>query len=54
MKIITHRNILQTIFDSSEQELFELNRGAQRQVIEAGRKDIENGNYKSQEQVMEE
>ncbi len=53
MKIITYRKIFQTIFDSSEQELYKLNK-AQRQSIEAGRKDIENGNYKSHEQVMEE
>ena len=49
----TFLKALQTIFDSSEQELYELNR-AQRQAIETGRKDIENGNYKSHEQVMEE
>ncbi len=44
---------LQTLFDSSERELYELN-NAQKQAIEAGRKDIENGNYKSHEQVMKE
>ncbi|WP_298651007.1 hypothetical protein [uncultured Proteiniphilum sp.] len=49
----TFLKALQTIFDSSEQELYELSK-AQKQAIEAGRKDIENGNYKSHEQVMEE
>ncbi len=49
----TFLRALQTIFDSSEQELYELNR-AQKQAIEAGRKDIENGNCKSHDQVMEE
>jgi len=44
---------LQTIFDSSEQELYKLSQN-QRNSVEAGRKDIENGNYKSHEQVMEE
>lgn len=49
----TFLKALQTIFDSSEQELYELNR-AQRRSIETGRKDIEKGNYKSHGQVMEE
>lgn len=49
----TFLNALPTIFDSSEQELYQLS-DAQKQAIEAGRKDIENGNYKSHEQVMEE
>ncbi|RNC66945.1 hypothetical protein [Proteiniphilum sp. X52] len=49
----TFLKALQTIFDSSEQELYELNK-AQKQAIEAGREDIAKGYYKSHEQVMEE
>ena len=44
---------LQTLFDNTERELYVLN-DAQKQAIETGRKDIENGNYKYHEQVMEE
>ncbi len=44
---------LQTILDSSEKELYELSQN-QRESIEAGRKDIKNGDFKSHEQVMEE
>lgn len=44
---------LQTIFDSSEKELYKLN-DAQTQSIEAGRKDIESGKCKPHKQVMDE
>ncbi|WP_352422559.1 hypothetical protein [Proteiniphilum sp.] len=44
---------MQTLFDNAERELYELN-DAQKQAIEAGRKDIEKGNYKYHEQAMEE
>ncbi|WP_418894524.1 hypothetical protein [Limibacterium fermenti] len=43
---------LQTIFDSAEQELYQLNI-AQKQSIESGRKDIENGNSQPNDIVME-
>lgn len=45
-------NALQTIFDSSEQELYKLN-AEQLESIESGRKDIENGKYKPHSVVME-
>ena len=44
---------LQTIFDSSEQELFELN-AAQQESIEISREEILQGKYKSNSQVMNE
>jgi hypothetical protein len=43
---------LQTIFDSSEQSLFELN-AQQQNSIELGRKDIINGNYKEHGQLID-
>jgi predicted transcriptional regulator len=49
----TFLTALQTIFDSSEQELYEVSRD-QRESIEAGIKDIEEGNYKTHDQVMKE
>lgn len=49
----TFLKALQTIFDSAEQELYELSH-AQKKAIQAGRMDIKNGNYKYHEQVMEE
>ncbi|MCE5177847.1 MAG: hypothetical protein LLF81_01715 [Porphyromonadaceae bacterium] len=45
-------NALQTIFDSSEQELYKLS-AEQSESIDAGRKDIENGKYKPHSVVME-
>ena len=44
---------LQTIFDSSEQELFKLNQ-SQKESIEASRQDFKNGKHKTNEQVMRE
>jgi len=44
---------LQTIFDSSEQELFELN-AEQQESIEISRQEILHGKYKSNSQVMNE
>ena len=44
---------LQTIFDSSEQELFKLNQ-SQKESIEASRQDFINGKHKTNEQVMRE
>jgi len=42
---------LQTIFDSSEQALFELNE-AQEKSIEIGREEIKRGDYIAHEQLM--
>lgn len=44
---------LQTIFDSSEKELFRLNE-AQLKAIDKGREEIRNGECKSHEQVVRE
>ncbi|MEQ8475357.1 hypothetical protein [Fulvivirga sp.] len=44
---------LQTIFDSSEQSLYELNE-QQKKSIDIGREDIKNGASKEHEQVMTE
>lgn len=44
---------LQTIFDSSEQELFELT-SEQRTSIDISRQEISEGNFKSNSQVMSE
>ena len=44
---------LQTIFDSSEQELFELTAG-QQESIEISRQEIIDGKYKENSQVMNE
>ncbi len=44
---------LQTIFDSSEQELYQLN-GAQEASIESGRKEIEAGEFLNNEEVISE
>jgi hypothetical protein len=44
---------IQTIFDSSEQSLFELN-DQQHNSIELGRKNMINGDYKEHGQVMDE
>ena len=46
-------NALQTIFDSSEQSLYKLT-AEQEKAINIGRKQIENGEFKSNEQVMSE
>ena len=44
---------LQTIFDSSEQSLFELNE-QQENSIQVGRDEIKKGEFKEHEQVMSE
>ena len=44
---------LQTIFDSSEQALFELS-AAQKNSIEKGREEIANGEFTSHDQVIAE
>ncbi|MDH5476571.1 MAG: hypothetical protein OEX22_12815 [Cyclobacteriaceae bacterium] len=44
---------LQTIFDSSEQSLYELNE-QQMNSIEIGREEIQKGDFKEHEQVMTE
>ncbi len=44
---------LQTIFDSSEQELYKLN-SEQKKSIELGREDIIKGNYQSHSSLMNE
>lgn len=44
---------LQTIFDSSEQELYKLS-SEQQKSIELGRQDILSGNYKPHSQVIKE
>ncbi|MBZ0244039.1 MAG: hypothetical protein K8F24_12535 [Bacteroidales bacterium] len=44
---------LQTIFDSSEQELYKLT-PEQEKSIELGRQDILSGNFRTHEQVMKE
>lgn len=49
----TFLKALQTIFDSTEQELYELS-DLQKLSIENGRNDIETGKYKYNDQVMEE
>jgi predicted transcriptional regulator len=46
-------NALQTIFDSSEKELFELSND-QKTAIESSRKEIENGNFHKNEEVISE
>jgi len=46
-------NALQTIFDSSEQELFELSND-QKRAIENSRTEIENGNFQKSEEVISE
>ncbi len=44
---------LQTIFDSSEQSLFEINE-QQEESIQIGRKEIKEGKFKEHKQVMSE
>ena len=44
---------LQTIFDSSEQSLFEINE-QQKKSIQVGRKEINEGEFKEHKQVMSE
>jgi hypothetical protein len=46
-------NALQTIFDASEQELFELSND-QKKTIENSRIEIENGNFHKNEEVISE
>lgn len=46
-------NALQTIFDSSEQELYELS-DDQKKTIENSRTEIENGNFHKNEAVISE
>lgn len=46
-------NALQTIFDSSEKELFELS-NEQKKAIENSRIEIENGNFHKNEEVISE
>ena len=46
-------NALQTIFDSTEQELFELSND-QKKAIESSRVEIVNGNFHKNEEVISE
>ena len=52
-KDINFLKALQTIFDSSEQSLFELNEH-QEKSIQIGRNEINNGNFIKHEQVISE
>ncbi|MEQ8925982.1 MAG: hypothetical protein RLO81_09240 [Fulvivirga sp.] len=52
-KDINFLRALQTIFDSSEQSLYELNE-QQKKSIEIGREEIKKGNFKEHGQVMTE
>lgn len=46
-------NALQTIFDASEQELYELSNN-QKRAIESSRMEIQNGNFHKNEEVISE
>ena len=52
-KDINFLRALQTLIDSSQQSLYELNE-QQKKSIEAGREDIKKGNFKEHSQVMSE
>ncbi len=52
-KDLNFLNALQTIFDSSEQALFELNH-EQKTAIESGRNQIKNGEFFKNEEVISE
>ena len=52
-KDINFLRALQTIFDSSEQALYELNK-QQKESIEMGRDEINKGDFKAHEEVMTE
>ncbi|PBI87567.1 hypothetical protein BSF41_30040 [Flavobacterium sp. ACN2] len=52
-KDLNFLNALQTIFDSSEQELYELSND-QKMAIEKSRIEIENGNFHKNEEVISE
>lgn len=52
-KDLNFLNALQTIFDSSEKELYELSND-QKMAIEKSRIEIENGNFHKNEEVISE
>lgn len=52
-KNLNYLNALQTIFDSSEQELYELSND-QKRTIESSRLEIKNGNFHKNEEVISE
>lgn len=52
-KDLNFLNALQTIFDASEQELYELSND-QKTTIESSRIEIENGNFHKNEEVISE
>jgi len=52
-KDLNFLNALQTIFDASEQELYELS-NEQKTTIESSRIEIENGNFHKNEEVISE
>ncbi|MFH6997761.1 hypothetical protein ACHRVZ_07500 [Flavobacterium sp. FlaQc-57] len=52
-KDLNFLNALQTIFDSSEQELYELSND-QKMTIESSRMEIKNGNFHKNEEVISE
>ncbi|MEP6803114.1 MAG: hypothetical protein ABI892_01220 [Flavobacterium sp.] len=52
-KDLNFLNALQTIFDASEQELYELSND-QKKSIESSRVEIENGNFHKNEEVISE
>ena len=52
-KDLNFLNALQTIFDSSEQELYELSND-QKMAIEKSRIELENGNFHKNEEVISE
>jgi hypothetical protein len=52
-KDLNFLNALQTIFDASEQELYELS-DDQKTTIESSRIEIENGNFHKNEEVISE
>lgn len=52
-KDLNFLNALQTIFDSSEQELYELSND-QKKAIESSRKEIRNENFHKNEEVISE
>ena len=52
-KDLNFLNALQTIFDTSEQNLFQLSE-EQKSVIEIGRNEISNGEFFKNEEVMSE
>lgn len=52
-KDLNFLNALQTIFDSTEQALFQLNK-EQNEAIESGRNEIKNGKFYKNEEVISE